>query len=481
MRVDKIRLTPAGCAVDLGDGSERGLYVNQDYILHKLGRPMRGINLMYCYYPYDETWPMRSSEAYKDMEVHGAWDYPYDDYFPYRGGVEGDTNGEPFTCMQDVRRHGQDVVLTMTIDPGLDDERIIQIAKDLRPYGRMMLRLNHEASGDWFEFTKRASYAEIGDFFVRFKRLMQQYAPNVKMILCIEGFKNPADKEVPRQADFEKAIEETDFWSIDQYIALNWGWPYEVAEADNFQHQRSDATDVFNNFKRTYKHFKSMTGQDKKILMSELNADGDVTGQYDQCDLVREFVENIKNDSEQGWCGGFTLYQFRDDGRLGLEFTDPNNSSVGIEQPLMKTFKEIIHDDYFRPGIEVDGNTDLPIRLRWGGSEDAEGISMELDFESAPIFAELNFPEELVDANLMMEIGGTWFYKASGVKYIDMMSAFYNSDFAGGKLRLNIFAPPASGKNDETQGEDWDINYYYDIKALPDVRLRFKPIVEGSK
>ena len=76
LSVKKIRLTPAGCALDLGDGSERGEYVNQDYILHRLGRPVRAINLMYTYYPLDPEWPSRSSEAHPDMEVHGQWDYP---------------------------------------------------------------------------------------------------------------------------------------------------------------------------------------------------------------------------------------------------------------------------------------------------------------------------------------------------------------------------------------------------------------------
>lgn len=30
--IKKIHMGPAKCAVDLGDGSERGEYVNQDYI-----------------------------------------------------------------------------------------------------------------------------------------------------------------------------------------------------------------------------------------------------------------------------------------------------------------------------------------------------------------------------------------------------------------------------------------------------------------
>ena len=51
LKVKALHMGPAECAVDLGDGSERGEYVDQDYILQKLGRPHRAVNLMYCYYP----------------------------------------------------------------------------------------------------------------------------------------------------------------------------------------------------------------------------------------------------------------------------------------------------------------------------------------------------------------------------------------------------------------------------------------------
>ena len=44
--MNKVLLTPAKCALDMGDGSERGLYVNQDYILQKLKKVHRGISMM---------------------------------------------------------------------------------------------------------------------------------------------------------------------------------------------------------------------------------------------------------------------------------------------------------------------------------------------------------------------------------------------------------------------------------------------------
>ena len=151
-----VHLGAAKYAVDIGDGSERGEYVNQDYIINKLGRPHRAVSLMYCYYPLDKEFPGRISEVMKDANVTFQWDYPYDDYFTYKGGLEGDRTGEPFTYMRDVRRHGQDVNLTLTVDPNVSDEQLIAIAKDLRTFGRMFLRINHEATGNWFSFNKPA-------------------------------------------------------------------------------------------------------------------------------------------------------------------------------------------------------------------------------------------------------------------------------------------------------------------------------------
>lgn len=476
--IKKVKLTPAKFAVDLGDGSERGLYVDQDYILRKLHRPHRAINLMYCYYPNDEAWPKRACEAYKDKEVSFAWDYPYDNYFPYLGGLNGSRDGEPFTCMRDVRRHGQDVVLTLTCDPFVTDEQIIAIAKDLRTFGRIMLRLNHEATGNWFSFNKRASYQEIADFFVRFHRLVKEYAPNVRTILCIGGVENPNSEEITYEKEFTEAVRTTDIWSVDKYMALNWGWPYEVAEKDNFSHKREAAEFVYEMTKRSFYRYKELCGGVvKPMLMSEFNADGDVTGPYEQVMMMRDFFALVKNDPER-WFSGLTLYQFRDDGRLGLEITDPNNSNVGVEQPLLSAYREMIADEFFCPGVEEVAEATLPVTLRYGGSEDAEGIAMPVELTGNPVFAEANFTEDLAEANLMLELNGHWFYKAPGVTFVDFMPAFFDKPVAPGtKLELRMYAPPASGENDPSQGEDWQENYYYTIQSLPKLRFRFEPIV----
>lgn len=480
-KIKKIHMGPAKCAVDLGDGSERGEYVNQDYILNKMGRPHRGISLMYCYYPLDETWPARARDAFADKEIAFQWDYPYDDYFTYKGGIGGTTDGEPFTCMQDVRRHGQDVILTLTIDPNVSDEHIEKIAEELKPYGRMQLRINHEATGNWFSFNKRATYQQVADFYVRCHDIISKIAPNVKTILCIGGIEHPEKgEEIEMEKEFAEAVRATDIWSVDKYMALHWGWPFDVADEGGTSFGRSKVADIYNLTKLSEKRYKFLcNGEKKPMVMSEFNADGDVTGPYDQADMVKEFCDMLKNDPEQGWFNGFTFYQFRDRGRLGLEIEDPNNPDCGIEQPVLKTYKEIIHDEYFSPKMTDEEEAQFPAKLRWGGAEDAEGISIPLHFEKNPTFCEITFEGEDENLNLMMEINGKWFYKSPKAKTIDFMPAFFEKPLTGEcDLELKIFAPPASGINEDDGREDWTINTYSEIKAMPYIRIRFAPILK---
>ncbi|MBQ8614833.1 MAG: hypothetical protein IJ416_11510 [Ruminiclostridium sp.] len=472
-KIKAIHMGPAKCAVDLGDGSERGEYVNQDYILHKLGRPHRAVNLMYCYYPLDKEWPGRISEVMKDANVSFQWDYPYDDYFPYGGGIGGNTEGEPFNFMRDIRKHGQDVILTLTIDPNVSDEHLIKIAEELKTFGRIQMRINHEATGNWFSFTKRTTYQGVADFYVRFHKIIKEHAPNVSTILCIGGIEDLSKTEIEMEKEFSEAVKVTDIWSVDKYMALHWGWPYDVAEEGGTSFGRSAVSEIYEKTKRSYLRFKEICGgQEKPMVMSEFNADGDVTGPFEQAEMVQKFCDMLKADKDI-WLNGFTFYQFRDRGRLGLEIEDPNNPDVGIEQPEMQTYKEIIHDDFFYPEIEETGNIQLPAKLRWGGSEDAEGIAIPLHFEKNPVFCEVTFDEEV---NLMMEINGKWFYKSPKAKTIDLMSAFYEKPLDGAAdLTLKIFAPPATGENDPSQGDDWQTNYYSTLNKLPDIRIRFAP------
>lgn len=480
---NKVFLKNADCALDLGDGSERGLYVNQDYILQKMGKIHRGISLMYTYYPHDKGWPGRASVVHKQQTPTGAWDYPYEDYFPYRGGEEGLRDDEPFKYMKEIRQRGMDVVLSLTMDPALTKEDLILVAKDLRPYGRVLLRVNHECTGTWFCFNKRASYQQLADFFVLVSQVMHEYAPNVKTILCAGMYQDDTGK-LEMEDIFLEAHKIADIWSGDQYLSLHWGWPVDVATKETANYACYDVDAVYEKAKNTYKRLKEITGQDKPMVLSELNGDGDVTGAFEQSWMMKHFMERLQKDPEK-WLSAFTLYQFRDDGRLGLEVTDPNNSQIGIEQPMMKMYREELHKPFFSQKLVSGEKVDFPAKLRWGNSEDAEGVETDVHFNKTPVFFELYFDEETINSNLMIEFDGHWFYKKPGVKCIDLMPYFFEHSLTGpADFKLRFFATPADGMNHPENNEspdtaafgDWMNNVYTVLPKLPTIRIEEEPI-----
>ena len=474
--IKAIHMGKAECAIDMGDGSERGEYVNQDYLLNALGRPMRAISLMTSYYPLDETFPTRAHDAFSDKEISYQWDFPYDDYETYKGGLVGNLEAEPFNWMRDVRKHGQDVCLTITVDPHVSDEHIEAIAKDLSTFGRVLLRVNHEATGNWFSFNKRASYEEVAEFYAHFCDIFHEKAKNVKLILCTDGMDNSGNGKLNMEEIFDRALKTTDIFSVDRYMSLHWGWPYDVANKETKNYYREKVANIYDNGKKSAKRFAEVVGERREMVLSEMNSDGDVVGPYEQGEMLKEFCNMLKEDKDK-WLDGFTFYQFRDRGRLGLEWEDPNNKEVGIALPVLDTFKEIINDPYFMPSIEEKGDAAFPATLRWGGAEDSDGIAINIDFKANPVFAEAYFEDDIKEANLMMELNGRWFYKAPGVGFIDFMPAFFGKDVAGKNMTLKIFAPPATGENEKSDKADWQINSYTTIKNAPKLRVEFEPVL----
>ena len=460
----KLHMGPAHCALDLGDGSERAEYVSQDYILHKLGRPHRAVNIMYTYYPHDKEWPARISEAWKDRNVSFAWDYPYDDYCPY--GV----NGQPFEQMKDIRRHGQDVILTLTLDCGLSDEELVEIARQLRPFGRMMIRINHECCGTWFQHNKRYTYTQVGAFFVRFAGILNREAPNVRTIFC-GGFCLP-DGRMEQEDAFRECYTAANLWSIDSYPALHYGWPYDIAEAGGGQYKADAISGIVENFIRSHRRAVELAGENKPVITAEFNTDGDVTGPRMQGESVVRFAHYWR-DHRVDWFKSISLYQFRDRGRLGLECEDPNNPTVGIEQPMLAQYRDqVLYDPWFMPEMTEGEEISFPAAMRWGGAEDADGLAMSIAFEGNPEFCEMTVEQPI---GLMAELNGRWFYKAPGTKTIDMMSAFFDKPLSGpATLTLRLFAPPADGVNPDDGSADWLTNYRTTLLEAPKMRIRYE-------
>lgn len=476
MDIKKILLGPASCSLDIGDGSERGEYVSQEYILNKLGRPHRAVSLMYCYYPLDKGWPLRARNAFPDKKICGTWDYPYDDYFPYLGGKDGSREAEPFRSMREIREYGQDIILTMTMDPHLPDSYLKAVAEDLRTFGRIYLRINHEATGNWFEFTKRASYQEIADFYTRFSRIIKETAPNVITVLSAGGIKEPENTHIEMEEEFSEAFRSADVWSLDQYLSLHWGWPNDTAETNCGSYLRKDATAIFDYLERSYNRFREINDNTSKpMLVSEINADGDVDGPYGQAESVQRFYDLILEKKPE-WLSGICMYQFRDRGRLGLETESSSDEKAGIPVPLMDTYKKIIRHEYFSPVISDTGeNAVLPADLRWSSSEDAEGIKIIPELTSQPVFMEIYFDENDTN-NYMLYFNGRWFHRSPSVRYVDLMPSFFENPFSNvNEYSISVFAPPSGGENDLSV-ENGIFHSYTRISCLPELRIRYKPV-----
>ena len=68
--------------------------------------------------------------------------------------------------------------------------------------------------------------------------------------------------------------------------------------------------------------------------------------------MIKEYVELLKKDKDT-WLTGFTFYQFRDRGRLGLEVEDPNDKYVGVKQPIMDYYIGLLQTPEFLPKMTV--------------------------------------------------------------------------------------------------------------------------------
>ena len=266
------------------------------------------------------------------------------------------------------------------------------------------------------------------------------------------------------------AYRAADVWSADCYLALHYGWPYDVAEVGGGQYKADSVGMYYDMFRRTYERASSQFGA-KPLVTAEFNTDGDVTGPRHQGESVIRFAEAFR-DHQADWFKAISLYQFRDRGRLGLEIEDPNNPAVGIEQPMLAQYRELLKDPYFQPSMTEMGEATFPAELRWGGAEDADGLAIPLHFEGNPEFCEMTVEQEI---GLMVELHGKWFYKAPHVKTIDLMSAFFDAPLdTPADLTLNLFAPPADGVNVEDGHADWMANYYATLQEAPKMRIRYE-------
>lgn len=457
----RVKLSPAACAVDLGDGSERSEYVRQDYILRALGRPHRAINLIYCYYPLNKGWPKRASSAFRNKGGF-IWGYPYDDYFPYRGGIDRKDDAEVFEQFRDIRRHGQEVTFTLTADCAISDDHIRAIARGLRPFGRMRLRLNHECDGTWFAFNRRYSYAQVAAFFVRFAGILKKEAPHVRLVSCWGSLGKGRSSKLEHEEDLAASLSVADAWSTDKYLSLHFGWPFKQCEPGDLGKTYSVISDrtMWRLMETCHRRFTALTGQDKPFEICEFNSDGSVGGLHWQARRMERFYRQIL-ERRPSFLKGITYYQFRDRARLGLEREDPNDITVGVPAPFLPIYRDLIRDPYFLPRESWYQPVTAPT-LEWRSSDDCDGLGWKLSLKRRPVFLEFLCGKK---DNLLIKVGNEWFYKKPGIEYVDATLGAERWDTRT-SLPILFLSPPADGENPGFQSA-----YHSRLSALPRLRL----------
>ncbi|MEA3346609.1 MAG: hypothetical protein U9Q21_00785 [Candidatus Auribacterota bacterium] len=465
-----VKMNASRCAADIGDGSERGEYVPQEYVFKALERPSRAINLMYEYHPDDEKWPEMGTlenKIYKRARRTNK-------YFPYMAIDEGHTNCEPFKCMRDIRKYGQDIILTMTFDLEVPREHLVQIAKDLRSFGDVTFRINHECNGSWWTFNKEHSYKEVSDFFIKFHNIIKEYAPNVKTNTCFNAVDdNTGIYARMREDELAPAFRIADIVSYDCYHSLHWGWPddgydpvkYGVdAKIKKMEKMGQVSNDEwwrkFNDFYELM--LKVNNGKEKDIYLGEANTDANVVGLKGQAEWIKEFYNEVK-ERNLSYFKGITYYQFRDRGGLGLEYELDEDKHKGRPNPSLEAYRDVIKDPYFSPDFEEEqGEVKNPV-LEWRLSRDAKGIFIS---GSVPKGAEKCLIKFQPDMNVIVKVNEKWFHKGLNVDTLDISSALGQ----GSPLKIYVFAPPPNGENTpDPENPDYLDVYKCRIKMPPEI------------
>jgi len=386
----------------LSNGSERGDYIPLDYITKSFGRIHDGIQLMKTYYPNDKKWSTSNkiSDITNKTNVNYAWDYEYEDYHPLDIFTDNSATLKQF---YDIKEHGADIHLTLTMDLGLKDRDIVDIIKVLSQFGKIYFRINHESNGRWFRYNKLNSYKEVSDFFVRCHKLIKQHSTNIFTVFNITGDFFVNDKLVIDQflhfskSELHEALEISDYWSIDKYISLNYAWPFEETYTKEDRQFKGSIDDWWRIIEETYlKMIWHNNLKAKPLFINEFNSDSDVDGYENQGIIIANIYDRLKK-GEFEWLKGITMYQFRDYGGLGLE---KGTIDEFTRLPAFDSYKKSISNfnyDFIADNKKLD-NPDF--YFRWDDLDNIVGLELT-NISSKQIFKnKFDYPIFIVDKEL---------------------------------------------------------------------------------
>ncbi len=417
--VTRIKQRAPAIRLFMSDGSERSTYMPQEDAVARLGAPHTGVNLMSCYYPKQSFWPERrlfSDEVphFRHSVTDQTEKTRLEDFNDWTDGYYSfdleDPRNDVVGQMEDVRRHGQDVRLTLTADLDTATEDLERIAAILREFGPLELRLNHEANGcSWFRFARnvgqmsgeeqRRTYYEISRFFIRVHDLMARQAPNVTMVGCYNG---PGERMAKGEIDQESlphlGNDELGLMyelagiivSLDQYGSLHCGWPGHTVQNPPIigkfafdEHKGFALTphELCELVIRPFQQFISRKrGENARIDLGELDFDEDFHGPEIRAQLIFECYCWLRRHPDL--IGSITFYELTDMGGLGLfrqkEYGDVEHVSENL---VAEVYRRVMGWEEFRHPRQTVGEVGEGagrVELLWRSSCDAEGLRVGL-------------------------------------------------------------------------------------------------------
>jgi hypothetical protein len=449
----------------MSNGSERAAYVPMAHVFKRLRRPHRAVNVMFTYYPFDKGWPKRARFVKPWKPGMHQWDLPFDDYEPFTGVVEGDPDAEALRQFRDVRRFGSDVHLTLTIDLKTPVRQLRAIARALRPYGRLFIRINHECNGFWFQHNKRYSYRQCSRFFVRFHNILREEAPLVRTVLCLNGMHDATGEARQmrlRETELNDAVRTADIIGVDRYFSLFTAYPNAWTGEPGTYYDDTIAG-WWKILSACYRLVRDVRGDRFPYTLPEMNADGDVNGRYGQATRIRQMYDLVRTQKEIP-VSALTFYQFRDQGKLGLEREDPETGARAGTYPAMAAYRRAVDHDFYLPGVNVQGAALQPrpgMKLRWWHSEKAEGLAIKGVRPAGTARLQLIVPR----GTYLVHCNRRWFHVDRAARLcLDRVVA------PGERFELALFCPPENGENDTAPDGSYRDRYTRTLPGIPEPR-----------
>ncbi|KPK58838.1 MAG: hypothetical protein AMK73_08980 [Planctomycetes bacterium SM23_32] len=462
MDVRRIRRGEPVIRLYVSDGSERSTYMPQQMALKWIGAPHAGVNLMSCYYPKQTFWPERrlfSEEVYhyRHSPADATEDTPLRDLNDWTDGYYSfdveDPRNDVVRQMEDVRRYGQDVRLTLTADTDTPEEDLVRIAEMLRDFCPMELRLNHEAAGNgWFRFAKnvarmppdeaRRTYQEISDFFIRAKRTMASVAPGLRFVVC------GARGDYARDDMLGPMMKEPGtLMCVDCYGSLHYGWPgHRIKDPPIIgrPHPPRDHA-VYRTtwelcereFRPFHEEMSALRGEPTRVDLGEFNYDEDIHGPQVRAQLIYEcYVWFAANPDV---IASIVHYELTDRGGLGLlhEPEYERLEDVVPSRPALDVYRDVMKWQEFRHPVEVlapVGEGAEAVELTWRSSCDAEGLELTLDGAHRAV----DFREAYWRQVVLFGADGEESYVYTDERTLQLPA---------GAAAVRVFAPPPDGRN----------------------------------